>query len=211
MEQATITPLETFLRNELSKPGLVIMIYGTDENGMPYEQKIAQVYKQYFPPEDSNAIRYAAEGEQDPEKKRIMLNFANSGDAAGRKLMVKTSKMEYASMTHLQNQLRLSIQASKELPKEFQTYKELKEKMFDGHSDVTDEEMEQYHELHEKLGKLPANKIQEVLTDEERYAILRGEGVKFKPSNDKCTNQKELDLLRIHRRLLAKERRKARK
>lgn len=205
METPKLYPFESFIQSELSKPGVRLFMYGSDQNGIPFEHKIIEIDMICFDSSTSSNLRAEAEAiTNDDEKKQRMLDFANSGD---RKLVVKVVPASHASSNYMQNHLRQMIDSTRKLPQEFQTYVQLKQKNDTDDNGLTDDEYKQYQALDDKLRGLPVNKLKDVFTDDQRFLQLRNSGVKLKRKNADCSSAEELELLRIYRRLDEKKRR----
>jgi hypothetical protein len=205
METPTIYPLESFVKNKLSRPGLKFLMFGIDENGIPYNQEIVEIVTFYFESGETNDLKLKAESIADSDEKQRILNFANSGE---RKIVAKVVNADHASTNYLQDYLRTMINTNKKLPQEFQTYLQLKEKINgNDYSNLNDQEYTQYLEIRGKLSELPVNKLKESLSDDERFLQLKSLGIKLKRTNKDCTTSEELELLRIYRRLDDKKRR----
>lgn len=199
-----VTPFECWIK-EIAKPGMCAYIYGTDERGIPYEPQIVEITKVHMLESDICGIKRESYLKKE--------NVPESMQEPGHKLLVKTVKANYSSMTFLQEHLRKLIRASKNLPSEFKRWLELKHKIHQI-TECTDEELQEFQQLQDKLAEISSlkNKRNELFSDQERYKELKMQNVKLRRNNGECTTPDELELLKLYRRIYTnKQRQEARK
>jgi len=199
MENPTsgIYTLENFVKNELSKPGVQIFIFGPD-----IEPKVAEVLNYYVDTNEIQRLQIKASQSTNPDDKKFYNDIATYGD----KLVVKAGPATQATRTSLQNYLRTMIKADKQLPDELKLFIELKTKV--DNCIATGQEENKYNELLPKFTnvRISEDKKVDYISDEDRFKELRNAGIKLKRTNVDCDNHLELELLRLSRRLNQKKR-----